>query len=71
MGRIDVAFEESKNRARIRDVPIYGEEVLKKYDEKYLPAQKKYLNGFPPSQIADMIIDNNNWEFPRIRKLNS
>jgi len=65
---IDVSFRESKNRARVRDVPIYGEEVLKKYDEKYLPAQKKYLDEFSPLEVADLIIDNNNWEYPKIKK---
>ena len=64
---IEVPFEESKHRAEVRDVPIYGEEVLKKYDEKYLPAQKKYLDESPPSKIADMIIDNSNWEYPKVK----
>jgi len=64
---IEVPFEEIKSRARVRDVPIYGDEVLKKYDEKYLPAQEKYLEEFPPSRIADMIIDNSDWEYPRVK----
>lgn len=64
---IEVPFEESKNRARVRDVPIYGEAVLRKYDDKYLPAQKKYLDECPPSKVADMIIDNSRWEYPTIK----
>ena len=62
---IEVPFEESKNRARVRDIPIYGAEVLERYDEKYLPAQRKYLDEYPPSKVADMIIDNSDWECPR------
>ncbi len=65
---IEIPLEESKNRARLRDVPLYGEEVLKKYDDKYLPAQKRYIQEILPSQIADMVIDNINWEFPKIKK---
>lgn len=66
---IEIPFEESKNRAGVRDVPIYGKEVLSRYDEKYLPAQRKYLAEFPPQQTADMIIDNSNWEYPRVTYL--
>jgi len=66
---IDVPFEESKNRAKNRDVPIYGDVILRKYDEKYFPAQGKYLYEYPPSEIADMIIDNTNWEYPRVTYL--
>ncbi len=65
---IEIPLEESKNRAKERDVPIYGVEVLKKYDEKYIPAQKKYLEECPPSKVADIIIDNTNLEFPKIVK---
>lgn len=65
---IEITFEESKRRALIRDVHV-SEAELKKYDEKYLPAQKKYLDEFPPSKTADMIIDNANWEHPRIKLL--
>ena len=65
---IEVPFKESRERARVRDVPIFGEEILKKYDEKYFPAQKKYLKEFPSSKIADMMIDNSNWEYPKIKQ---
>lgn len=67
---IEVPFEESKRRAWIRDAHVTQEE-LKKYDEKYLPAQRKYLDKFPPSKVADMIIDNSDWEYPRVTFLRS
>jgi uridine kinase len=59
---LDIPLEESKRRAIIRD----PEAVLKKYDVKYLPAQVKYLKKYPPAKKADMIIDNVNWEYPKI-----
>jgi phosphoglycolate phosphatase-like HAD superfamily hydrolase/uridine kinase len=60
---LDITFEESKKRAKGRDPKT----VIKKYDEKYLPAQAKYLKEYPPEKMADMIIDNNDWEYPRIK----
>ena len=39
-----------------------------KYDNKYLPAQKKYLTEFQPSETANIIIDNSKWEYPKVIK---
>jgi uridine kinase len=66
---IDVPFKESKNRVKNRDVPVYGDMILRRYNEKYFPAQRKYLEEYPPSEIADMIVDNTNWEYPRVKYL--
>ncbi len=63
---LDLPFEESVNRARERDVPIYGEEVINRYQSKYLPAQRKYLREFPPERTADIIIDNLDWDNPSV-----
>lgn len=65
---IDIPFEECKSRAMVRDVPTLGIEVMEKYDSKYIPAQKRYLAEFPPEEIADMVVDNSNWECPIIKK---
>lgn len=62
---LEIPFEESTRRARVRD----PQAVIEKYDIKYLPAQRKYLSLFPPDSHADMIIDNINWEFPSIIKI--
>jgi uridine kinase len=64
---IDIPFELAKTRAKIRDVPILGDGVLEKYDNKYIPAQKKYLVKHPPEKFADLIIDNTDWEKPIIK----
>lgn len=56
------------DRARKRDIPIHGEEILGKYESKYLPAQKKYLEEYPAEINADVIIDNNDWENPVVIK---
>jgi phosphoglycolate phosphatase-like HAD superfamily hydrolase/uridine kinase len=62
---LEIPFDESKKRAKTRD----PEAVLNKYDRKYLPAQARYLKDYPPQEVADMIINNMNWEYPYIRHL--
>jgi phosphoglycolate phosphatase len=60
---LDIPFEESKRRAVKRD----PESAILKYDQKYLPAQNKYIQENTPASIADMIIDNTDWRRPVIR----
>jgi len=62
---LEIPFEESKRRAKVRD----SQAVIEKYETKYLPAQRKYLSLFPPGTHADMIIDNTDWEYPSIIKI--
>lgn len=51
-------------RALTRDVAIHGDEILERYQTKYLPAQRAYLEEYPPEINADVIIDNNDWMNP-------
>ncbi len=60
---LEIPFEESKRRAPIRDLKA----DTGKYDNKYLPAQSRYLKEYPPEKTADMIIDNSSWEYPRLK----
>lgn len=63
---IEIPIELCKERALQRDVPLYGEDILKKYDTKYIPTQKYYLEKFPPRKYADIIIENSDWNNPRV-----
>jgi len=63
---LDIPFEESRRRAPMRDADL-SEAELKKYESKYLPAQKKYMEEYPPNNVADMVIDNTDWEQPHIK----
>lgn len=63
---LHISFETARERARVRDIPIQGEGVMKKYETKYLPAQARYLNEHIIEKIADLMIDNTDWENPRI-----
>lgn len=56
------------DRATKRDVPIHGDEIMKKYRSKYLPAQRTYLEEYPADRNADVIINCNNWEDPIVVK---
>jgi uridine kinase len=60
---LDIPFEESLKRAGARD----SEDIINKYESKYLPAQARYLEEYPPSKVADMVIDNTDWEYPQIK----
>jgi phosphoglycolate phosphatase-like HAD superfamily hydrolase/uridine kinase len=59
---LDISFEESKRRAVARDPAA----IIQKYDEKYLPAQQKYIQEYSPASMADMVIDNTDWRYPTI-----
>ena len=61
---LDISFDEVIHRARLRDVPKYGENFLQKYHERYIPAQKIYLNQFSPREKCHLIVDNNNYNKP-------
>lgn len=61
---LDVTFEEVLKRARQRDVPMYGEAILDKYLEKYIPIQKWYLENYKPKKKSDLVIDNNDYNNP-------
>ncbi len=64
---LDIPFEESKKRAEDRDIDRFGKEIIEKYGNKYLPTQKRYLTEYPPSKLADLVIDNTNLEYPIIK----
>ena len=55
-------------RAQQRDVPAHGAEIMQRYETKYLPAQRAYLEEYPSERNADVIIDNNDWENPIVIK---
>lgn len=68
-GRIflHIDFDEMMRRAAVRDVPRYGEEFLQKYITKYIPIQKRYLEEFRPHINCDIVVDNNDYLYPKIK----
>lgn len=63
---LHISFEEMLKRAAERDVPKYGTAILEKYQNKYIPIQKRYFEEFHPAQNADIVINNENFRRPVI-----
>lgn len=65
---LHIDFEKVMERARVRDVPKYGQEFLQKYTNKYIPVQKLYLSEHTPEEKSDIIINNQDYARPIIIK---
>lgn len=61
-----IDFNEVIKRATIRDVPKYGEAFLEKYNIKYIPIQKRYLNEYEPEKHCDILVNNQDYFNPRL-----
>jgi uridine kinase len=51
---VDVPFDEALRRALARD----GEELRSRYEERYWPAQRRYLAACRPRERADLVLTN-------------
>jgi uridine kinase len=67
---LDVTFETVRKRAKERHGGDFGseEEIMERYARRYIPGQKLYLARCKPRERADFVIDNNDWEKPRLTK---
>jgi uridine kinase len=65
---VDASFEVTLKRARERDLNLFGSEddVLRQYEQRYIPGQKMYFLECQPKERASMIIDNNDANNPLI-----
>jgi uridine kinase len=65
---VDISFETSLARALQRDVSLLGDShmVKQKYEHRYMPAQRLYLEAVNPQSLADVVVHNNNPEEPEI-----
>ncbi len=57
--------ETIRDRAYLRDVPEQGADVMRKYESKYLRAQRIHLDKNPPQRHADIVVDNTVWRRAR------
>lgn len=53
-------------RARLRDVPRFGEGILEKFVTRYIPVQERYLAEYRPEKLSNMVIDNNDHQAPGV-----
>lgn len=65
---VKIDFQTSLNRALERDLYLFGskEEIEQRYNERYIPGQKIYLEAEHPQEKADIVIDNNDFMNPVI-----
>lgn len=65
---VEIDFQTSLNRALERDLYLFGsrEEIEMRYNERYIPGQKIYLEAEHPQEKADIVIDNNDFMKPVI-----
>lgn len=73
---VDVDLATSVQRALNRDAPRgmgkKGVENLRmRYNQRYVPGQQIYLQEVYPKQKADVVLDNNRLDFPRMIKWKS
>jgi phosphoglycolate phosphatase len=64
---LDISFDEVIIRAQKRDVPLYGDGIVEKYKNKYIPIQKRYIEEHNPIRESDVVIDNSDFSFPKIK----
>jgi uridine kinase len=65
---VQVDFEMALQRAIQRDQHLFGspQAVRQRYQQRYFPAQRRYLETVQPQRLADVVIDNNDPLDPRI-----
>lgn len=65
---LDITFETSLGRAlnREKDIKKLGDQIKLKYSQRYIPGQKLYFKEAKPKERADIVINNNNFEKPRL-----
>ncbi|MEE4193731.1 MAG: hypothetical protein V2J07_00900 [Anaerolineae bacterium] len=65
---VEISFETSLQRALSRDLALLGsrEQVIQRYQQRYIPAQQRYLESENPRETADIVIHNTDWRHPAI-----
>lgn len=63
---VSVAFEETLDRARTRDLALYGSprEVERRFLDRYRPSQQLYFDTARPTEHADIIVKNDEPQQP-------
>lgn len=64
---LDISFEEMLKRAKLRDVPKFGEGILEKFVTRYIPVQQRYMAECGPVAAGDIVIDNNDHQAPVVK----
>ncbi|MEW6036557.1 MAG: hypothetical protein AB1529_08150 [Candidatus Micrarchaeota archaeon] len=67
---LDVDFSTSLSRALKRDIYYLGSEegIRQMYEKRYIPGQKLYFAACNPKEQADILVDNNDFDNPKITR---
>jgi uridine kinase len=70
---VAVDFDVSLSRALARDLPQDArpdeiQALRHLYQQRYMPGQRIYLQEARPWENANVVLDNNHWEFPRLER---
>jgi putative hydrolase of the HAD superfamily len=63
---LQVPLHVSLARAKARDLPVFGPGIIEKHVRKYLLAQLVYEKQCKPENIADFVVENSDYESPRL-----
>jgi uridine kinase len=65
---VEASFEVTLTRAVERDAALFGssDNVRRRYDERYIPGQKLYLEQCRPKERATVVVDNNDPDNPQL-----
>lgn len=63
---VSASFEQTVDRARIRDLQLYGStaDVERRWRERYIPSQQHYFETVRPTDLADIVVDNDDIQRP-------
>ncbi len=63
---LTVSEAELLRRGVTRDPDLLGDDATRRFQEKYLPTQQQLFKQFPPEQYATVLIDNEDYRYPRL-----
>jgi uridine kinase len=66
---VEIEPEEALRRALVRDEDLFGspDEALRRYRNRYAPAQRLYLDEVDPAALADVVVENTDLSTPALR----
>ena len=65
---VEADFETTVARAEVRDRELFGDAaaVRQRYESRYIPGQRLYLERKQPRRFADIVVSNNDFSNPRL-----
>ena len=67
---VEADFATTVSRAEVRDSKLFGDvtAVRQRYESRYVPGQKLYLEQEQPRQCADFVVINNSFDNPSLER---